>query len=185
MHIKGKGIALEVIKQEADLDPSKGFLAEVKDICREWSLPDVTVSYADPRRLKDMINSNIKVKVLLGSLSGKSAPLHYLRDKSNQVKGYFTLPKEKALLGLAHDTGCLNFRGNRRNESNKKYGSTQCWVPGCTGVDTFDHVRETCQGYTTKQGKDKGIEDEFIEFLYELNQERVSRFRTSLVNWKS
>ena len=151
MHIKGKGIALDVIKKEAALDPTKGFLAEVKQICQEWQLPDVSRSYADPKLLKGKINSNIKVKVLVGSLSGKSAPHHYLRDKTNQVKGYFTMPKEKALLGLAYDTGSLNFRGNRRNESNKKYGSIQCWVPGCTGQDTFDHVKDTCQGYLTRQ----------------------------------
>ena len=121
----------------------------------------------------------------MGSLSGKSAPLHYLRDKSNQVQEYFTLPKEKALLGLAFDVGCLNFRGSRRNESHRKYGSTQCWIAGCTGVDTLEHVMETCQGYQTKQGKDVGIKTEFINFLHELNRERIKRFKTSLVNWKS
>ena len=143
------------------------------------------MQYAAPKILKNKINSNIKVKVLLGSLSGKSAPHHYLRDKTNQVKKYFMMPKEKALLGLAYDVGCLNFRGNRRNESQQKYGTTQCWVPGCTGKDTLDHVRETCQGYKVKQGKDVGIEEEFIDFLHELNRERISKFRTSLVNWKS
>ena len=95
------------------------------------------------------------------------------------------MPKERALLGLAFDVGCLNFRGARRNESHQKYGSTQCWVPGCTGVDTYSHVTETCQGYITKQGKDVGKQSDLIDFLYQLNRERVKRFKTSLVNWKS
>ena len=184
-HIKGKGIALKVIKQEAALDPTKGIVAEVKTICAEGNLPDVTEKYAAPRALKEKITSNIKTKVLLGSLSSKSAPMHYIRDKTNQVQEYFTMPKEKALLGLALDVGCLNFRGSRKNESRQKYGTSQCWVPGCTGLDTLDHVMTTCQGYKARRGKDVGIKSEFIDYLHELNRERVSRFRTSLVHWKS
>ena len=111
--------------------------------------------------------------------------MHYLRDKTNQVQDYFTMPKEKALLGLALDVGCLNFRGSRRNESRQKYGTSQCWVPGCTGMDTLEHVMTSCQGYKAKRGKDVGIKADFIDYLHELNRERVSRFRTSLVHWKS
>ena len=185
IHIKGKGIALKVLQQEAELENNKGLYSEVRQVCADGQLPDVTSAYADPRDLKAKIISNIKVKVLTESLSGKSAPQHFLRDKTNQNQEYFLLPKEKALLGLAFDVGCLNFRGSRKNESRQKYGSSQCWVAGCTGTDNLEHVMTTCQGYTSKQGKDVGIKTDFIEYLFSLNRERVSRFRTSLVNWKS
>ena len=185
IHVKEKGIALRVIKQEHALTPNKGIISEVKLICSEWGLTDVTQEYAEPRKLKVRIESVLRRNILIGSLCGKSAPHHYIRDKSNQIKCYFTMPKEKALLGLSYDVGCLNMRGNRRNESNKKYGTVQCWVPGCTGKDTLEHVMSECQSYNTKRGKDEGVPEDWIEFLYTLNKERFQRFKTSLVNWKS
>ena len=97
---------------------------------------------------------------------------------------YFTYTKEKAKLALAYDVGCLNLRGNRKAESLKKFGSIACLVPGCTGLDTLEHVMENCQGYAINY-KDKGIAEEFIDLLYSINQTRWTRFGTSMVDWRS
>ena len=185
LHLKGKGICLEVIQMEHSITPTKGLIYEVKEICREWGLPDVTKAYADPRRLKRRIEGSIKKAVLIQSLSGKAAPLHRLRDRTQQQRAYYLMPKERAILAMAYEVGCLNFKMNRKKESQKKYGNLKCWVPACTGKDSLDHVMYTCQGYETPPYKDQGVIEEWIEYLYQLNKERVRKFRTSLVNWSS
>ena len=139
----------------------------------------------NPKKLKIRIDSKIKSKVLTESLSCNSAPLHYMRDKKSAVRDYFTMTKDRAMLGLSYDVGCLNLRANRRAESIKKFGSTQCLVPACTGQDSLQHIIYECQGYETKVVKDKGISSEFIDYLFKLNRERIVKYRTSMVNWKS
>ena len=185
LHIKGKGICAEVIQLEHEATPNKGIIREVKDICQRWGLEDVSQTYVEPKRLKSLIESQIKQKVLVASLMTKSAPLHRLKDKSNRQRDYFLMPKERAMLGLAYDVGCLNLRGNRRAESLKKFGTTKCLVPACTGEDNWGHITQGCQGYMTPAYKDKGEVVEFIDYLYNINRERVSRFKTSMVNWSS
>ena len=187
IHVKSKGICLDTVLKQHNIDSSKGLIKEVKEICQEWGLQDVTEEYAQPRVLKEQIEDNIRREVLLESLQGKAAPYHWIRNKKNQNNNreYFKMSKDKAKLGLAFEVGCLNLRAHRRIESMKKIGTTQCVIPACTGEDSLKHAMEECQGYTTPKYVDKGEMNEFIEYLYSLNRERTSRFRTSMVNWGS
>ena len=134
-------------------------------------------------QLAGLKDEHCRRKVLLETLQCRSAPYHHLK-RHKGYREYFEAPKERALLGLAYDTGCLNFRAHRKSESLKKWGTIKCHVPACTGDDTLKHVIYECQGYNIK-AKDNGISAEFIEYLFELNKERKSRFMTSMVNWKS
>ena len=78
------------------------------------------------------------------------------------------------------EVGELNFRKNRKYEALKKYGSTQCLEPACMEDDTLEHMNQ-CFGYQTKLKDDAGPY-EIIEYLVELDQERMRKFRRSLLN---
>ena len=185
LHVKGKGICMDTLLKESEVDDSKGLINEVREICKEWELPDVTNRYVRPENLKEKIEDRLRREVLIESLQSKSAPLHMIRNKSNQNREYFTMPKDRARLGLAFEVGCLNLKANRRIESMKKFGTTQCVIPACTGSDSLLHIMEECQGYSTPRYKDQGVCEEFIDYLYSVNRERISRFKTSMVNWGS
>ena len=160
----------------------RGLVKEVKEICETVEIEDVTQVYVRPRFIKERIEGWSKVMTLTESLCSKSAPYHHLRPGKRYLE-YFTFPKEKAKLALAYDVGCLNLRGNRRAESLNKFGTILCLIPGCTGSDTLDHILYSCQGCSIKL-KDNGVAEEFIETLFSINQERFTRFGTSMVNWK-
>ena len=185
LHIKGKGICVETLKADYAHNPKKGLISEVKQYCDEWKLSDVTQHYVDPKKLKRHIDSVMRSKVLAETLSSNSAPKHYMKVKESGMKEYFTMSKDRAMLGLAYEVGCLNLRAHRRAESLKKFGTVQCIIPACTGRDSLDHILNECQGYLSKPNKDNGVLSDFIDYLFRLNRERITRFGTSMVNWKS
>ena len=182
-HIKAKGICKEVLEKEYELGLVRGLVKEVKEICETVEIDDVTERYVRPKFIKERVQGWSRSVTLSESLSSKSAPYHHQRTEKRH-REYFEYPKIKAQLALAYDVGCLNLRGNRKAESLSKFGSVACLIPGCTGIDTLDHIQNTCQGYSVKF-KDTGLAEDFIETLYSLNQERWTRFGTSMVNWRS
>ena len=101
-----------------------------------------------------------------------------IRREDCTQRFYSSLPKNKAKLALLMEVGELNFRTNRKWESLKKFGSTECVVQGCGQEDTLDHVKE-CYGYDTKF-KDDFSPMEWVDYLSKLDNERFSKYRTSL-----
>ena len=99
----------------------------------------------NPRTLKKKCDDVMARNTLMGSLASKLAPFTMLNTEKIK-KEYFEYPKERAMLGLAYDVGCLNLRMNRKAESLKKFGSIQCLVAGCTGYDELRHIMNDCQG---------------------------------------
>ena len=122
--------------------------------------------------------------VLIETYKAKSAPYHY-QHVDNRMPAYFESSKERAMLGLSFQVGCLNLRAHRKSESMKKFGTFQCLIPACTGNDSLAHIMDECQGYKVSQYKDKGIFEELIDYLYRVNKIRTERFSTSMINWKS
>ena len=182
-HIKGSGICRDLLIQERSLNRVRGLLMEVSELCEANGFEDVTETYVRPDHIKERIEGKSKCRTLAESLCSRSAPYHYLQ-KTKKQRNYFTYSKDKAKLALAYDVGCLNLRANRRAESFKKYGSVSCLVPGCTGTDDLEHIMYNCQGYKVKI-VDKGISDDFIDCLTELNRQRIAKFGTSMINWSS
>ena len=80
---------------------------------------------------------------------------------------------------LALMIGELNFLTNRRSENVKKLGSTHCYVGTCGGDDSLDHVSQ-CFGYSAVPSLD-GSKRSQVEYLVELNRERMKRFGTALI----
>ena len=72
----------------------------------------------------------------------------------------------------------MKFRANRKWESLKKYGTTECVVPGCGKEDTLEHAKE-CYGYTT-QFKEEFSPLEWVEYLSKLDLERFAKYKTSI-----
>ena len=141
-------------------------------------------SVTDPAGLKEDIKGILERLVLMQTYKANSAPYHEIQTKQCKIRPYFMLSKERAMLGLSYDVGCLNLRANRKHESLKKFGSIKCLIPACTGNDSLKHILYECQGYNYKK-EDKGISTEFIDLLYKINQERKQRFMTSMINWSS
>ena len=102
------------------------------------------------------------------------------RRENCSLRFYSNLPKNKAKLALLYDVGELNFRRSRKYEAMKKYGSVKCLVPACGGEDSLSHVN-TCFGYQTRLRDDAGPY-EIIDYLVELEMERMSKFNRSLLN---
>ncbi len=184
MNIKAEGLCRDALLQEQKTGMKGGLLNEVKAICKEWKIQDVTGSYVNPKQLKTEIENAIKHKVLIETFKAKSAPFHHI-PITNKYREYFEASKERSMLGLAYDVGCLNLRGHRKSESMKRFGSYQCLIPGCTGEDMLQHIMTDCQGYLTKRYKNEGNSSEFIDYLFKLNEIRKTRFTTSMINWKS
>ena len=78
------------------------------------------------------------------------------------------------------EVGELNFRRNRRYEAMKKYGSVECLEPACRENDTLEHANK-CFGYQARL-KDEAGPYEIIQYLVELDSERMRKFNRSLMN---
>ena len=114
----------------------------------------------------------------LSLITSKKAPWGPNRSEEKQ-RFYFTLPKHQAKCALLYEIGELNFRTNRKWESLKKFGTTECVVQGCGQEDTLDHAKE-CYGYDTKF-RDDFSPMELVEYLSKLDLERFSKYKTSLI----
>ena len=87
--------------------------------------------------------------------------------------------KLQSKLILAWRTGELNMLTNRKNESIRKLGSTECLTRVCGGEDDLDHVQE-CFGYEARPSSE-GSEQAMADYLYELHKERVRKFKRPLI----
>ena len=83
---------------------------------------------------------------------------------------------------LALMIGELNFLTNRKNENIKKLGSTHCFVGVCGGEDTLDHVSQ-CFGYKSTL-KEDGSERSQVDYLVELNEERLKKYKRPLIYYE-
>ena len=147
--------------------------------CADFDLPDVTLHYIP----HDMMRKKIEIKTLdrlwVDHLIAKKPP-PMVRRTDCTMRYYSNLPKHKAKLALLMEVGELNFRKNRKYEAMKKYGSIQCLEPTCREDDTLAHANE-CFGYQTRLKEEAGPY-EIIDYLVELDCERMRKYHRSLLN---
>ena len=179
IHIKEGGQCLDTIMRDEKAGGIKGLLSEVRDYCAEYGLADVTKHYLQPKVIRERINKVAMDKLWMSHLQAKKPPF-MIRREDLKPRFYSHLPKHKAKLALLMEVGELNFRANRKYEAIKKYGSINCLEPACTGIDSLEHVK-TCFGYSTRF-KDEAGPYEIIDTLVELDNERMRKFRKSLMN---
>ena len=182
VHIKQKGQCLDTMMAE-DKTEENGFLAEVRGYCEEFGIPDVSKVYVHPTEIKERIESRVFNRLWIKCLAAKKPPLA-ARRLDGRGRFYSDLPTNKAKLMLCFEVGDLNFRKNRKREALSRYGSYECLVPFCKEEDSFDHVR-VCPGYTASLKKESPEPFELIEYLTQLEEERVKRFKKSLINFKT
>ena len=183
LHIKEKGQCFETVKAELNNEAEGGILREVRQYCEEYGINDVTQYYVNPKEIRERVETRAFNRLWIKCIEAKKPPLAARRE-DGRGRHYSELPVNKAKLMLCFEVGDLNFRKNRKQESLKKYGSYECLVPFCREDDCFDHVRK-CRGYTASLTKDDPEPMEIIEYLTELEEERVKRFKRSLINFKS
>lgn len=181
-HIKNSGQCMETLKADHNIGDIKGLVGEVREYCTEYGLEDVTKVYMHPETIKNKIDRVVLDRQWLTHLRAKKPPPMVRRD-DRKNRFYQCLPMNQAKLMLLYECGELNFRKGRKQEALRRYGNFKCLVPMCSGDDELSHVRE-CTGYTSRLKDDAGPYD-IINYLSELEYERLSKFRRSLVNCKT
>ena len=182
IHIKGKGQCLETILQEERLGDGRGILSEVRQYCAEYGIADVTKWYTHPTEIRDRIEKSVMTKLWLSNVEARKPPRAPRREDC-RARYYSTMPMNKAKLALCYELGDLNFRAARKNEAMRRYGSIKCLVPFCQEDDSYNHVR-ICRGYTAQLPDDDPDPYKRIDYLVELEEERRTRFKRSLINHK-
>ena len=183
LHIKQKGQCYDTVIAELGNTEEGGILREVKSYCIEYGIDDVTQYYVNPNVIRERIETRVFNRLWIKCIEAKKPPLAARRE-DGRGRHYAELPVNSAKLMLCYEVGDLNFRKNRKNEAMKRYGSIECLVPFCGEDDCFEHVRR-CQGYTARLDKEDPEPMEIIEYLTKLEDERVKRFKRSLINFKT
>ena len=184
IHDKSDGFCLDILRKEEELFPGTGLIAEVSQLCEEYGIQDVTMMRENKEVIKEAIWNYGRIEVWQEALKDPRVPFNHTHDK--QYKLYGSLPKYEAKLYFAYKVGSLRFKDYARSESIRKYGNSDCWIPGCTGPDTLEHVL-SCWGYKTKyKGPEWKWEDlktikRVANYLTELDRERTRRFGMSLL----
>ena len=177
MHRKQSGICFETLTAEFNKGEIPTLLDEVGDHCKYFGIRDITKLWVKPETLKREIMRSSMNKLWISLIISKKAPWGPNRNDEKQ-RFYFTLPKHQAKCALLYEIGELNFRSNRKWESLKKIGTIECLVPGCGQDDSLEHVKQ-CHGYSTKF-RDDFSPMELVEYLSQLDNERFTRYRTSI-----
>ena len=179
LHMKAEGICYDTLTAEFNRGEINTLTNEVKEHCTYFGIFDVTEIYTRPDKLKQKIRTSSLNKLWVSLITSKKAPWGPNRVEEKQ-RFYTTLPKHQAKCALLYEIGELNFRTNRKWEASKKFGSTQCVVPSCGQEVTLDHIKE-CFGYSTKFREDFSP-TEWVKYLSNLDLERFSKYRSSLIS---
>ena len=177
MEDKPRSQVVRLLKEQEKMYPGQGLIAEVKEICERFELPDVTLQTVDPDWVKETIGWKGMYEVWKEVRESQKIPLHL--DYSKKRKYYFDRPKMEAKMLFSYYVGELNLRTNRPREAEKKFGGVQCLVGVCCGVDSISHIAE-CPGYDTKAPLNMREED-LCKFLLEIHRERVRRWSSPLI----
>ena len=180
IHEKASGQCLEVVLKEEEKTPGRGLIAEVKQICTEFGLPDVTVSNIGKEKSKEMMWKKARMELWKTVLLDRRVPYQDTPDKYR--KDYWKLNKRKAKLVFAYKVGNLDFRNDKKGEAIRKFGTTECLAPGCGEKDEISHVVE-CSGYGSRPtaGAFEGDDEALATYLDELDRERYGTWRAPLM----
>ena len=177
MHAREVCKCRDILKAE-DEAGKYGLLAEVRKYSEEYEFPDLTKDQILKGTLKRQFKETATRRNWIQTLKSKKALARWESEKTSN-RAYFSFAKLESKLMLALMIGELNFLTNRRAENIKKLGSTHCYIGVCGGEDSLEHVSQ-CFGYSAVPSGD-GSERSQVEYLVELNKERMKRFGTALI----
>ena len=180
IHEKGFGTCLDTIMEEEEKYPGTGIVGEVKELCKKYGLPDITIHRVTKRRIKEMVWDKARMKLCREANHNRRVPYNGAFKK--EKKEYWGFNRIEAKLMLGYKTGELNFKEFKRWEMKKKFGNTDCFVIGCKNKDTLTHVMQ-CEGYETKPEKFalNGRDRPMANYLKELDQERWKKYKISMI----
>ena len=183
LHEKKSGQCYEVLMEE-ERKGKRGLMTEVREICEEFKLPDITKYNIGKEQLKLGMWKVARDNLWLAVLKDRRVP--YQDTPKKFKKDYWKLERRRALLVFAFKIGNLDFRNNKKGEAMRKFGSVACLVPGCTGKDDLEHVLE-CSGYNSKPGDGafEGDDVALAEYIDNLDSERFLAWRAPLLYRKS
>lgn len=167
---KKTGYCLKILRtQERDF-PGQGMIGEVKQLCKQYGLPDVSERPVEKDIVSEVITDKARMEIWEDTLAIRRVPVRLNEKKSGKL--YFHLPKREAQLLLAYYVGELQFKNHRRNEFRKVFGDVDC-VNGCGGLDDFDHMK-VCPAQSVKWNEDVDIHPEtLLRFLKDLENQRM------------
>ena len=144
IHVKGRGLCLEILRKEEELFPGSGLLAEASELCEYYNLPNIIETESDKETIKLQVWDKGRFEIWEETLKSSRVPYNYTHLRRYRL--YSTLPRFEAKLYFAYKIGELQFKENRRGEYRAKFGDTLCFAEGCNQPDTLEHVM-TCSGY--------------------------------------
>ena len=187
LHEKKSGFCWKILREEEELYPGTGLLAEVRELCEMYNILDVNEYHLE----KDYIRENIihfgRTEVWKETLTNRRIP--YNPTQMKRWRPYMSLPKYDSRLYFAYRIGELQFKSDRKGEYGRKFGNTKCFADWCSEEDTLQHVRR-CPGYDVrfskvKVDKDEETRAEFISYLKKLDLERIKKYNLPILHRRS
>ena len=184
IHDKASGTCLKVLRKEEEMYPGTGLLAEVSQLCEMYGIEDVTTVKVDKKIVKETIWDFGRNEVWMETLGNRKIP--YSANHQSRYRLYGQLPRDQAKLFLAYKTGGLRFKNESKGEFLKRFGDLKCFIKGCNGLDTLEHVKN-CRGYRSKyvgpgwEWEDLQSINKTVSYLVDLNRERQIRFNCPLI----
>ena len=175
---KERSQVVQLLWEEEKLFPGSGLIAETREICAKYGLPDVTEVVVSTDDVKETISWEAMYELWTECRASGKIPLHLSYEKRRQH--YFNRSKLEAKMMFSYYVGELNLRTNRRKESERKFGGVACLYGICCGDDSIPHIME-CEGYVTKPPSDISEED-FGKYLVDIHRERVRRWKAPLIH---
>ena len=175
---KERSQTVQVLREEERLFPGSGLLAEVRELCVRYGLPDVTEVAVSTDMVRETITWEAMYELWVECRASSKIPLHLNYEKRRQH--YFNKSKVEAKIMFSYYVGELNLRTNRRKESERKFGGVSCLYGICCGDDSIPHIMG-CFGYSTKPPSDLS-EENFGRYLMDIHRERVKRWDAPLIH---
>ena len=183
LHKRSATIVKNHLDYEAETTPSFGLRKEIAELCKEFKIPDVNTTYILKEDLVRAVKTAAYRSVWESSLHSKKV---LARWEPRETEGwnkpwYMAWSKLEGKLMLAFRLGELEFKTNRRGESEKLYGGVHCWYGQCGGLDEISHVSR-CEGYNARPVEvDDGDPRNLVNYLIQLNSERIRKWGQPLL----
>ena len=180
LHVKRRGKLYRTLRQEIITNDESGFIGDVRDLCKKYNLPDVTMHYVTPEFVNQACREFSRKRSMLATLSLKKIPPMLIPGKIYNHHYTFDFMEARAITTLR--TGNLIFKNWCPYKFPAKYsGDRKCLYNPCQEEDSLAHVLE-CPFYKTKFIEKDGPSRDWALYIVSLHQERMKEFRQPLIS---
>ena len=180
LHVKRRGKLYRTLRQEILDKDESGFIGDVRDLCRKYHLPDITMHYVTPEFVNQKCREFSRRRSMLVSLSLRKIPPMLIPGKVFNDHYTFDFMEARAITTLR--TGNLIFKNWCPYKFPAKYsGDKKCLYNPCQEEDSLAHVLE-CPFYKTKFIEKDGPSRDWALYIISLHQERMKEFKQPLIS---